>query len=125
MNKNRRKKQDRDLKVSTKKATILSINADTTPDTFRVSLQWQGNCEICDFDLQRYGKVLQIQDETPNSGWAIIERPFRVAVAHAIPGSALIESKPPLRPGDTIPLRPDLELRLHRESTSSKRLEGS
>lgn len=108
MSKNRRKEYDRDLKIPTDKATILSVNADAAPDTFRVSLRWQGNHAISDFDLRRYGKLLQVQDETPNSGWAIIERPFRVAVAHALPGSALIESKPPLRPGDTIPLRPDL-----------------
>lgn len=125
MNRDRAQERRRSLKLPTNKATILSVNADTAPNTFRVSLQWQGNFEIWDFDLQRFGKVLQIQDETANSGWVVIERSFRVPVAHALPGSALAESTPPLSPGDTIPLRPDLEPRLHRERTSSKRAEGS
>lgn len=114
MHRDRRLERGRDLKIPTSRATILSVNTDAAPNTFRVSLQWQGNYEIWDFDLQQFGKILQIQDETPNSGWAVIERPFRVPVAHALPGSALNESTLPLSPGDTIPLRPDLGLRLRR-----------
>ena len=62
-----------------------------------------------DFDLQCFGKVLQIQDETENTGWAIIERPFHARIAHTLPGWAIHESMRPLTPGDTIPLRRDLE----------------
>ncbi|MBV8213556.1 MAG: hypothetical protein JOZ08_10090 [Verrucomicrobia bacterium] len=118
MNENRRKIRPQDLKVPANKATILSVNADTAPNSFHVSLQWQGNYDISDFDLQRFGKVLRIQDETPNSGWAIIERPYRVPIAHRIPGWATVESIDPLKPGDAIPLRPDLESALGRSRTS-------
>jgi hypothetical protein len=92
-------------------ATILSINAGAAPNTFCVSLQWEGNHDISDFHLQRFGMVLQIQDESLHSGRAIIERPFHVAIGFGLPGLAGIDETPyPLRPGDTIPLRPDLEV---------------
>ena len=107
---NKRQRQSRDQKTPRPSATVLSVNEYSAPNTFQVSLKWQGNYDISDFDLQRFGKVLRIQDETPNSGWAIIERPFRVPVAHTIPGWATVKSTDPLKPGDTIPLRPDLEL---------------
>ena len=103
------KEPDHESQLAMNKATILSVNADTAPNTFRVDLKWQGNYDISDFDLQRFGKVLRIQDETANTGWAIIERPFRVPVAHSIPGWATAESTHPLNSGDTIPLRPDLQ----------------
>jgi hypothetical protein len=90
-------------------AMILSVEADVAPDTLRVSLQWQGDHDISDFDLQRFGKVLQIQDETERTGWAIIERRFRARIAHALPGWAIHESICPLSAGDTIPLRLHLE----------------
>ena len=90
-------------------AIILSVEADVAPDTLRVSLQWQGDHDISDFDLQRFGKVLQIQDETEHTGWAIIEHRFHARIAHTLPGWAMHESMRPLSAGDTIPLRPDLE----------------
>jgi hypothetical protein len=90
-------------------AMILSVEADVAPDTLRVSLQWQGDHDISDFDLQRFGKVLQIQDETEHTGWAIIEHRFHARIAHPLPGWAMHESMRPLSAGDTIPLRPDLE----------------
>ena len=90
-------------------ALILSLNAGASPNTFRVSLKWQGNHDIADFDLERFGKVLSLQDETENTGWAIIERPFRAVIAHTLPGWAIHESIRPLNPGDTVPLRPDRE----------------
>ena len=65
--------------------------------------------DIADFDLQRFGKVLQIQDETEHTGWAIIERRFHAKIAHPLPGWALHESVRPLTAGDTIPLRLDFE----------------
>jgi hypothetical protein len=93
----------------TDKATILSVNADVAANTVRVSLQWRGDHDISDFDLQSFGKVLQIQDETENTGWAIIERPFHARIARALPGWAIHESMTPLSAGDTIPLRRDPE----------------
>ena len=98
-----------DRGAATNEAVVLSVNADIAPNTVRVSLQWQGDHEVSDFDLQCFGKVSQIQDETENSGWAIIERPFRARIAHTLPGWAIHESVPPLTAGDTIPLRRDLE----------------
>jgi len=91
------------------KATILSVNEGFVPNTVRVSVQWDGDHDISDFDLQRFGKVLQIQGETNNTAWAIIERPFRAAIAHTIPGWAINESMRQLIAGDTIPLRPNLK----------------
>ena len=98
-----------DRKVATNEAMVLSIEADVAPNAFRVSLQWQGDHDVSDFDLQRFGKVLRIQDETENAGWAIIERRFHARIAHAVPGWAIHESMSPLAAGDTIPLRPDLQ----------------
>ena len=81
----------KDRNAAANEAMVLSVDADSAPDTLRVSLQWQGDHDIADFDLQRFGKVLQIQDETEHTGWA------------------LHESVCPLKAGDTIPLRRDLE----------------
>src|SRR6516164_4366092 len=89
-------------------AIVLSLEADVAPDTLRVSLQWQGDHDIADFDLQRLGKVLQIQDDTENTGWAIIERRFRPRISRPFPGWAIHESICPVAAGDTVPLRPDL-----------------
>jgi len=97
------------MNETTNKASILSVNADASPNTFRVSLKWQGNHDIADFDLERFGKVLSLQDETEHTGWAIIERPFRAVIAHTLPGWAIRESMCPLNPGDTVPLRRDRE----------------
>jgi len=119
MNRNRYQKQGHNLKASANKATILSVDTNTAPNTFRVSLQWSGNYDISDFDLQRFGKVLSVQDETQNTGWAIIERPFRVHPAYALPGWVINEPTPALSPGDAIPLRPDLEFGLRRSKRSS------
>ena len=95
MNENRRQEQGRDLKTPTNKATIVSVNANPAPNAFRVSLQWHGNHDISDFDLQQFGNVLRIQDETQHTGWAIIERPFRVHPAYALPGWAINEAATP------------------------------
>ena len=78
-----------DRNTAMDEAMILSVEADVAPDTLRVSLQWQGNHDISDFDLQRFGKVLQIQDETEHTGWAIIEHRFHARIAHTLPGWAI------------------------------------
>jgi len=97
-----------DRNAATNEAMVLSVDADVAPDRWRVSLQWQGDHDISDFDLQRCGKVLRIQDETENTGWAIIERGFHARIAQPVPGWAIHESMSPLAAGDTIPLRSDL-----------------
>jgi hypothetical protein len=109
MNGNARRKAGRPAKAATNRATILSVDAEAAPNSFRVSLQWRGTHDISDFDLQRLGKVLRIQDETENTGWVTIERPFRATIAHTYPGWAINESMCKIIPGDTIPLRKDLQ----------------
>jgi hypothetical protein len=95
--------------MTTNEAMVLSIEADFAPNTLRVSLQCQGDHDVSDFDLQRFGKVLRIQDETENTGWAIIERRFHPRIADALPGWQSHESMCPVAAGDIIPLRRDLE----------------
>ena len=96
-----------DRNAVTNEAMVLSVDADVASDTLRVGLQWQGDHDIADFDLQRFGKVLQIQAETEHTGWAIIEHRFHARIAHTLPGWAIHESMCPLTAGDTIPLRPE------------------
>jgi hypothetical protein len=63
-----------DRNAATNKATIFSVNAQVTPNTVRVSIQWEGDHDISDFELQRFGKALNIQSETKNTGWATFVR---------------------------------------------------
>src|SRR5215469_13098988 len=107
MTRNLRRGNDRN--AARNEAIVLSVEADVAPNTLRVSLQWQGDHDIADFHLQRLGKVLQIQDETENTGRAIIEHRFNPRIAHPLPGWAIHESVCPVAAGDTIPLRPDLQ----------------
>jgi hypothetical protein len=72
--------------MTTNEAMVLSIEADVAPNTLRLSLQWQGDHDVSDFDLQRFGKVLRIQNETEHTGWAIIEHRFPPRIAHPLPG---------------------------------------
>jgi hypothetical protein len=104
-----RRRLCKDRNATTNEAVVLSVNADVAPNTLRVSLQWQGDHDISDFDLQLLGKVLRTHDETENTGWAIIERRFHMRIAHPLPGWAINESVCPLTAGDTIPLRRDLK----------------
>ena len=92
------------MKEATDKATILTVDEDVAPNTIRVSLRWQGNHDIADFDLQRYGRVLSVQNETEYTGWAIIERSFRAAFSLLVPGWAISRSVRHLKPGDSVPL---------------------
>jgi hypothetical protein len=60
-------------------------------------------------------QAVAIQDESENTGWAIIERPFRAAIAQIIPGWAMNQSIYPLNAGDHVPLR------VHRRNGSAER----
>jgi hypothetical protein len=51
----------------------------------RVNLHWEGSNQISDFDFDKLGKVLNSEDETEHSGWALIERPVKVTVGKTIP----------------------------------------
>jgi hypothetical protein len=105
MKRKKRQQLGRETIADTDMALLLTVDEDVAPTAFRVSLQWKGNHDIADFDLERYGKVLSIQDESENTGWAIIERPFRAAIAQIVPGWAMNQSIYPLKPGDHVPLR--------------------
>ncbi|MBV8274382.1 MAG: hypothetical protein JO170_03850 [Verrucomicrobia bacterium] len=92
------------LKVS----PINTINVQPTRTSALSDLDLENGLSVSQI-ASSFGKVLRFQDETENTGWAIIERPFHARIAHAVPGWAIHESMTPLRAGDTIPLRRDLE----------------
>ena len=39
-------------------AFVLSVHENILPDISRINLKWNGNHEIFDFDLDRFGKVV-------------------------------------------------------------------
>jgi hypothetical protein len=39
-------------------AFVLSVHENIFPDISRINLKWNGNHEIFDFDLDRFGKVV-------------------------------------------------------------------
>ena len=41
------------MKQTSDKATILTADEDSAPNTFRVNLRWQGIHDIADFDLEQ------------------------------------------------------------------------
>jgi len=66
-------------------AAVLSIHENPNEGTARVNLRWEGSHQLSDFDLDKLGKVLNSEDETEHSGWALIERPVKVTVGKTIP----------------------------------------
>ena len=71
-------------------AAVVSIHDNPDGRTARVNLRWEGNHQISDFCLDKLGGVLNSENETEHSAWALVGRPVKVTV------------------GKTIPLRPDL-----------------
>jgi hypothetical protein len=76
------------MKKSTDTGFIVSLHHDASPDALRINLKWQGDHDISAFDLDQLGQVLRCENETENTGWAIV-KPSRL-----------------VDPGDAIPLRP-------------------
>ena len=66
-------------------AAVLSIRDNPDDGTARVNLRWEGIHQISDFDLDKLGTVLNSEDETEHSGWALVERPVKVTVGKTIP----------------------------------------
>jgi hypothetical protein len=66
-------------------AAVMSIHENPDEGTARVNLRWEGNHQISDFDVDKLGKVLDSEDETEHSGWALVERPVKVTVGKAVP----------------------------------------
>ena len=85
-------------------AFVVSVHYDGPNDRLHINLKWQGDHDISAFDLDQLGQVLRCENETENTGWAIIKL------------SRLVN------PGDAIPLRPlrkgteILELRFRKSS---------
>ena len=76
MTRNSRRGLSKDRNAVTNEAMVLSVDADVASDTLRVSLRWQGDHDIADFDLQRFGKVLQIQDGPNTRGGRLLNVDF-------------------------------------------------
>ena len=66
-------------------AAVMSIHENSDEGTAKVNLRWEGNYQISDFDVDKLGKVLNSEDETEHSGWALVERPVKVTVGKTIP----------------------------------------
>jgi hypothetical protein len=78
-------------------ALVVSVHVDLESRTLlhqnvqdravRLNLKWQGKHDIGDFNLDRFGRLVECETETEHTGWA------------------LIEPRHNIKPGDTIPLR--------------------
>jgi len=66
-------------------AAVLSVYENPDEGTAKVNLRWEGNHQISDFDLDKMGRVLNSEDETEHSGWALVERPVKVTAGKTIP----------------------------------------
>jgi hypothetical protein len=89
------------MKKSTDIGFIVSLHHDASPDTLRVNLKWQGDHDISAFDLDRLGQVLHYENESENTGRALI-KPSRL-----------------VSPGEAIPLRKGAEILNLRNRNSS------
>jgi len=54
-------------------ALVTSCHEHDVIGTWRINLKWQGNHEITDFDLDRFGTVLTFQTDTEYSGYVIVK----------------------------------------------------
>ena len=66
-------------------AAVMSIHENSDEGTARVNLRWEGNHQMSDFDVDKLGKVLDSEDETEHSGWALVELPVKATVGKAVP----------------------------------------
>ncbi|MBV8376747.1 MAG: hypothetical protein JO279_07050 [Verrucomicrobia bacterium] len=66
-------------------AAVVSIHENSAEGTARVNLRWEGKHQISDFSLNKLGNVLNSEDETEHSGWAIVELPVKATVGKTIP----------------------------------------
>jgi hypothetical protein len=47
----------------------VSVHEEVSPSTLRINLRWRGIHEISEFELTRYGKVVNCVTETADTGW--------------------------------------------------------
>ena len=73
------------MKKSTDTGFIISLHHDASPATLRVNLKWHGDHDISAFDLDRLGQVLHYENESENTGWALIKPSRLVSPGEAIP----------------------------------------
>ena len=64
---------------------IVSLHHDGSPNTLRVNLKWEGDHDISAFDLGSLGEVLHCENESENTGWAIVRSSHLVSPGDAIP----------------------------------------
>ena len=73
------------MKKTTDTGFVVSLHHDASPATLHVNLKWQGDHDISAFDLDGLGQVLHCENETENTGWAIIKPSHLVYPGDAIP----------------------------------------
>jgi hypothetical protein len=84
------------MKKTTDRGFVVSLHHDASPDTLHVNLKWQGDHDISAFDLDGLGQVLHCENETENTGWAVIKPSHLVNPGDAVPlqkGQKLSTSK--------------------------------
>ena len=73
------------MKKKTDTGFIVSQHHDASPDTLRVNLKWEGDHGISAFDLGSLDEVPHCENESENTGWAIIKPSHPVGPGEAIP----------------------------------------
>jgi hypothetical protein len=97
------------MKPSGDTAFVVSVHYDDPNGRLLINVIWQGDHDISDFDLDRFGRLLNCETETVDSGWVVVEPYDRLK-------TYLGELQPPFGPpvlepsfriaaGDTLPLR--------------------
>ena len=64
------------MKKNTDRGLIVGLHHGASPDTLHVNLKWEGDHDISAFDLSSLGEVLHCENESENTGWAIIKPPI-------------------------------------------------
>lgn len=54
-------------------ALIMGCHEHDVPGTSRINLKWQGDHDISDFDLDRFGTVMGCETETEHTGYVIVK----------------------------------------------------
>jgi hypothetical protein len=91
------------------RAFVVSTHYDNSEGVLQINLNWEGDHEIDDFDLDMLGNVLHCESETRNTGWVLIEPRSWLSTCSsaALPlfGPQTLETSIVVTPGQGIPLR--------------------
>ena len=97
------------MKNGRDRAFVVSTHYDNSEGVLQINLNWEGDHEIDDFDLDMLGNVLHCESETRNTGWVLIEPrswlSTRSAAALPLFGPQTLETSIVVTPGQGIPLR--------------------